>query len=83
MGCRCNTFVGLKKPTMFVFVKAVRKGWKEDQEQLIESVEDGEIHVAGDGRHSTVGHRALYCSYSIQDSSYYEDSQYWADTDKF
>ena len=44
--------------------------WKEEQEMLLQSY-DGQqaLTLGGDGRHSTVGHSAVYCTYTVQDCS--------------
>ena len=40
--------------------------WRKYQEKLIETVKQhGDIVVAGDGRHDSMGHSAKYCAYTV------------------
>lgn len=48
-------------------LQVIRKVWSKQQDQVVSNISDGTLEVAGDGRHSTVGHSAVYCTYSLQD----------------
>ena len=40
--------------------------WKKYQSDMIEKIKNaGELVVAGDGRHDSMGHSAKYCAYTI------------------
>ena len=50
--------------------KAIRYVWRQKQQEHLESLRGKqELVLGGDGRHSTVGHCALYYTYSVKDTA--------------
>lgn len=51
------------------FFQCIRYLWKLKQEDFVKELKERgrDLVVGGDGRHSTVGKSALYCTYSVQD----------------
>ena len=43
--------------------------WRQKQQEHLESLRGEKVVLGGDGRHSTVGHSAMYCTYSVQDNA--------------
>ena len=49
--------------------KTIRYVWRQKQQEHLESLRGEKVVLGGDGRHSTVGHSAMYCTYSVQDNA--------------
>ena len=45
--------------------KTIRYVWRQKQQEHLESVRGEKVVLGGNGRHSTVGHSAMYCTYSV------------------
>ena len=49
--------------------KTMRYVWRQKQQEHLESLRGEKVVIGGDGRHTTVGHSAMYCTYSVQDNA--------------
>ena len=49
--------------------KTIRCVWRQKQQEHLESLTGEKVVLCGDGRHSTVSHSTMYCTYSVQDNA--------------